>query len=70
LWKKYDNKNMDIQLASVNMNQARLQEDAALFVQAKVMDAVREQAAAVEKLISSAQVITDPNLGSSVNITA
>ena len=61
---------MDIQLASVNMNQARLQEDAALFVQAKVMDAVREQAAAVEKLISSAQVITDPNLGSSVNITA
>lgn len=70
MWKKYDNKNMDIQLASVNMNQARLQEDAALFVQAKVMDAVREQAAAVEKLISSAQVITDPNLGSSVNITA
>ena len=59
---------MDIQSASVNMSQARLQEDAAVLVQAKALDMVREQAAALDKLISSAQVVSDPNLGQKVNI--
>jgi hypothetical protein len=59
---------MDIQSASVNLSQARLQEDAAVLVQAKALDTVREQAAALDKLISSAQPISDPNLGQRVNI--
>jgi hypothetical protein len=59
---------MDIQSASVNMSRARLQEDAAVLVQAKALDMVREQAAALDKLISSAQPVTDPRLGQNVNI--
>jgi hypothetical protein len=61
---------MDIQSASVNLNQARLQEDAAVLIQAKALDTVKEQAAALEKLIASAQPVTDPNLGQKVNIIA
>ena len=61
---------MDIQSASVNMSQARVQEEAAVQVQAMALDIAKEQAAAVEKLISSAQVIADPNLGKSINLTA
>jgi len=61
---------MDIQSASVNMSQARVQEQAAVQVQAKALDAVKEQAAAVEKLISSVPVVTDPNMGRNVNVLA
>jgi hypothetical protein len=61
---------MDIESASVNMSQARLQEDAAVLVQAKVLDTVREQAAALDKLLSSAQPVSDPNMGQKVNILA
>jgi len=52
------------------MSQARLQEEAAIQVQAKALDAVREQAAAVEKLIDSVEVIADPALGQTVSVTA
>ena len=61
---------MDIQTASVNMSQARLQEDAAVLIQAKALDMVREQAAALDKLLSSAMPVTDPGLGQNVNILA
>jgi len=61
---------MDIQSASVNLSQARLQEDAAVLVQAKALDNIKEQAAAMEKLIASAQPVTDPNIGQRVNIIA
>jgi len=61
---------MDVQTASVNMNQARLQEEAAILVQEKAMDAIKEQAAAIEELISSARIAADPNLGQTVDINA
>ena len=61
---------MDIQSASVNLSQARVQEQAAVQVQAMALDTVREQAAAVEELVSSVQPITDPNLGQRVNVIA
>jgi hypothetical protein len=61
---------MDIQSASVSLSQARLQEDVAVLVQAKALDGIKEQAAALEKLIASAQPVTDPNLGQKVNIIA
>jgi hypothetical protein len=67
---KYDNKGMDIQSASVSMNQARLQEQAAVQVQAMGLDAAKEQAVALEKLLASAEIITDPNLGRNLNIIA
>jgi hypothetical protein len=34
------------------------------------IDAMKEQAAAVEKLLSSVQAITNPNLGQNINILA
>jgi hypothetical protein len=61
---------MDIQSASVNLSQARLQEQAAVQVQAMGIDAMKEQAAALEKLLSAAQAITDPNLGQKINVIA
>jgi uncharacterized protein (DUF305 family) len=61
---------MDIQSASVDMSQNRLQEQAAVQVQSMALDTVREQAAAVEKMIDTAQVVSDPNVGRDVNLTA
>jgi hypothetical protein len=61
---------MDIESASVNLSQARLQEDAAVLVQAKALDMVREQAVALDKLLDSAMPVTDPNMGQNVNILA
>jgi hypothetical protein len=61
---------MDIQSASVNLSQSRVQEQAAVKVQAMGIDAMKEQAAAVEKLLSSVQAITNPNLGQNINILA
>jgi len=59
---------MDMETLSVDMSQAQVQEQAAVQVQAMSLDTEREQAAAVDTLISSAQPITDPNLGQTVNL--
>jgi len=67
---KYDNYYMDIQTLSVNMSQARVQEEAAVQVQAMGLNMIKEQAAALEKLLSSVQPITDPNLGRNINLIA
>jgi hypothetical protein len=61
---------MDIQSASVNLSQTRVQEQAAVQVQAMALNTVREQAAAVEELVSSAQPVSDPNLGQRINVIA
>jgi hypothetical protein len=61
---------MDIQSASISLSQAKVQEQAGLLIQGKVMDMVEQQAAALDKLLSSAQIIADPNLGQRVNISA
>jgi hypothetical protein len=66
----YDNSSMDIQSASVNLNQARVQEQAAVLVQAKALDTAKEQGEALQKLLASAQPVTDPTLGQKVNIIA
>jgi hypothetical protein len=66
----YDNNSMDIQSASVNLSQARVQEQAAVQVQSMILDSAKEQAVALEKLLASAQAITDPNLGRNINIIA
>ena len=52
------------------MSQARLQEQAAVQVQAMGLDSMKEQAAALDKLLSSAQPVTDPNLGRNINVIA
>ena len=70
LAKNSDTCYMDIQSLSVNMSQARVQEQAAVQVQAMCLDMIKEQAAALGKLLSSVQPITDPNLGQNVNLFA
>jgi len=61
---------MDIQSLSMNMSQAAVQDQAGVEILAKGLDMMKEQAAALEKLISSVQLITDPNLGRNLNILA
>jgi hypothetical protein len=61
---------MDIQSLSVNMSQAFVQEQAAVQVQAMGLNMMKEQAAALDKLLSSVQLITDPNLGRNMNLIA
>jgi hypothetical protein len=59
---------MDIQSASMNMSQGRVMEEAAIRVGAMGLDAMKAQSAAVAKLLESAQFVTDPNLGRSVDL--
>jgi cephalosporin hydroxylase len=59
---------MDIQSLSMNMSQARVQEQAGVKVQAMGLDVMKQQMAAMDKLISSVQPILDPNMGQRVNI--
>jgi hypothetical protein len=61
---------MDIQSASVQMSQARVQEQAGVKVAAMGLSAIKEQAAALDKLIQTADVMSDPNVGTRVNLTA
>jgi len=59
---------MDIQSLSVNMNQAKVQEQAAIQVQAMGLDMLKGQAVALNKLLSTVQAVNDPSLGRNVNL--
>lgn len=52
----------------MNMSQGRVMEEAAIRVGAMGLDAMKAQSAAVAKLLESAQFVTDPNLGRSVDL--
>jgi len=60
---------MDIQPLSVETSQANVQEQAEVQVQAMELDAIKQQAEALEKLISTVPV-PDPNLGQNIDLTA
>jgi len=60
---------MDIQSLSVETSQANVQEQAGVQVQAMELDAIKQQAEALEKLISTVPV-PDPNLGQNIDLTA
>jgi len=61
---------MDIQSLSMNMSQAKVQEQAGASVLVKGLEMMKEQGAALEKLLSSVQPILDPNLGQNINLLA
>jgi len=61
---------MDIQSLSIDMSQAKVQEQAAVQVQAMSLNLIKEQSVALEKLLSSVQLVTDPNLGQNINLIA
>ena len=52
------------------MSQGRVLEEAGMRVQAMGLDAMKEQSAALQKLLQSAQVITDPRLGNTIDLSA
>jgi len=61
---------MDIQSLSMNMSQSRMREQAAVKIQVMSLNLIKEQAAYLEKLLSSVQLITDQNLGQNINLIA
>jgi len=67
---KTDNCYMDIQSLSMDKSQARIQEQAAVKVQVMSLNLIKEQSAALEKLLSSVQLITDTNLEQNINLIA
>jgi hypothetical protein len=61
---------MDIQSLSMNMSQSRMQEQATVKIKVMSLNLIKEQAAYLEKLLSSVQLITDQNLGQNINLIA
>jgi len=59
---------MDIEVASVDIGQAVVQEQAPVQAKAVSLDREKEQTATVDTPNSSVQTITDPNLGQYINI--
>ena len=52
------------------MSQTRLQEEVAVRLEAMSLSVMSKQSAELAKLLESAQVITDPNMGLAVNFSA
>jgi hypothetical protein len=61
---------MDIQSLSVNMAQEKVQEQASVQVQKMGLDMMKEEAVALNKLLSTVQPIIDQNMGQKVNVLA
>jgi hypothetical protein len=61
---------MDIQSLSVNMAQEKVQEQASVSVQKMGLNMMKEEAVALDKLLSTVQPIIDRNMGQKVNILA
>ena len=61
---------MDIQSLSMEISQARVQEQATVQVQAMSLYLIKEQSATLEKLLSNVQLIIDPNLGQNISLIA
>ena len=59
---------MDIQSASVNLAQSRVQEEVAVKIQAMVMNTIKEQSASLDRLMDSSRIITDPARGNYINV--
>jgi len=59
---------MDIQQLSIDMSQIKVQEQASVKVQAMGLDMMKEQAVALDKLLSTVQAVIDPNMGKNVNL--
>ena len=51
------------------MSQNRVQEAAAVQVQAMTLDTAKEQAADLSRIMSSAEVITDPAKGNNLDLS-
>ncbi|MDR2553605.1 MAG: YjfB family protein [Treponema sp.] len=61
---------MNIQKASTELSQQRVQEQAAVMMESKALSGFKEQAEGLMKVLDSAGQITDPALGNRVNYLA
>jgi hypothetical protein len=61
---------MEIQGLSTAMTQGRVQEEAAVSVQAMALGRAREQAVDLARIMDSAEVITDPARGNFLDLSA
>ena len=66
---------MSIQNLSTDMSQSRIQENAAVMVQSKALQNMKQTGADLNRLMESAKIsspntITDPSKGSYINILA
>jgi len=61
---------MDIQSLSMNMAQSRVLEEAAVKVQAMVLQGMKDSSADLARLMESSQAITDPARGNYINMFA
>lgn len=61
---------MDIETLSMALSQQKIQESAAVKVQDMAQKSAEIQGADLVKMMESARVITDPALGSQVNLLA
>ena len=59
---------MDIQSLSMNMAQGRVQEEAAVRVQAMVLQNMKDASADLARLMESSQAITDPAKGNYIDM--
>ena len=60
---------MDIQSLSMNMAQTRVQEEAAVRVQAMVLETVRDTSENLAQIMETGNVITDPARGNSLDLS-
>ncbi|MBN2812069.1 MAG: YjfB family protein [Spirochaetales bacterium] len=61
---------MDITSLSTSLSQQSVQQSASLQVQKMAMDGAKEQGADLARMMESTRAITDPALGSRVDILA
>jgi len=63
-----DNQLMDIQRSSIDTAQNRVQEEAAVRVQAMAIQNIKDTAADLNRLMESAKIISDPAKGNYLNL--
>jgi hypothetical protein len=61
---------MDIQQLSIDLSLQKTQEQAAVRIQRMTLTSMKDQSAALMKMLESVAVITDPHLGNQINIFA
>jgi hypothetical protein len=61
---------MSIEEVSMGMAQDKVRQEAAVKVQAMALQGAEDQAAALMKLMDSAEAVSDPSLGNQVDLLA
>ena len=63
-----DNLSMEIESLSTNMSQGRVQEEAAVKVEAMMLKTIKDAGADLARIMDSAKMISDPAKGNYLNL--